>query len=291
MTASFLEKALFDADIPLPKQNINEMSFTRWGKNSRFWAIKVDDGYFFGDFVSGSSLSVFPNKDSIRDSHWLSRNIHPEHIRHWQIEQDYFYDLAKQRAQSVWEKLPFLTYSHPYLSKKKALNMGLKLSGKGGLVIPLKDIKGEIWTLQFITPLGEKFYLKGGRKTGKFFMFGKPEKTIFLCEGYATASSIYMAVKECVIACFDATNLGKAAIEIAVKYPDKKLVFCADNDRFHEYNTGIEKATLAAQHLKAKVVYPVFDDKDTQSTDFNDLHCWYGLDLVKAQIQGALTVK
>ena len=291
MIDSLLEKALFDADIPLPEQDVNEKSFTRWGKNSRFWAIKVDDGYFFGDFVSGSSLSVFHNNDIVRDREWFSRKVSPDHIRHWQLEQDYFHDLAKQRAQSVWDTLPFLTYSHPYLSKKKALNMGLKLSGKGNLVIPLKDTKGEIWTLQFITPQGEKFYLKGGRKAGKYFMFGKPEKRIFLCEGYATASSVYMAVKECVVACFDAGNLEKVGSEIVVKYPDKKLIFCADNDRFHEYNTGIEKATLAAKTLKAKVVYPMFDDKDTQSTDFNDLHCWYGLDLVKAQIQGALTVK
>lgn len=291
MIDSLLERALLDADIPLPKQDVNELSFTRWGKNLRFWAIKIDDGYFFGDFVSGSSLKVFPSKDTTCSNPLNNRKIRPEHVRHWQIEQNYFYDLAKERAQAIWDKLPFLTYSHPYLSMKKALNMGLKLSGKGGLVIPLRDIQGELWTLQFITPVGEKFYLKGGRKSGKFFMFGKPENTIFLCEGYATASSVYMATKECVIACFDAGNLEKVAYEIVAKHPDKKLIFCADNDRFHEYNTGVEKATLAAKGLKAKVVYPVFDDKDTQSTDFNDLHCWYGLDLVKAQIQGALTVK
>ena len=168
------------------------------------------------------------------------------------------------------------------------INCGLKMAGEGFLIIPLSDINGTLWTLQFIAGNGKKRFLKNGKKAGNFFMFGMPKRRLFLCEGYATASSVYLATQECTVACFDAGNISKVALNLIHKYPCAELVLCADNDRFNQVNTGIEKAIKIAKLLKTKVIYPVFDEKDTQSTDFNDLHCWYGLAVVSQQIKVAL---
>ena len=121
-------------------------------------------------------------------------------------------------------------------------------------------------------------------------MFKQSQKRIFVCEGYATGSSIFQAMQESVVCCFDAGNIACVAPQLALKYPDSELIFCADNDRFNEINIGLEKAKSIAGQLKAKVVYPVFDENDTQSTDFNDLHCWYGLDAVRRQIGSSLNL-
>lgn len=283
MNSVLLQEALKEHNIPFPENKMRSGGFIRWGRNSRFWAYPVEDGFFFGDFVSGLSTGVFPN-GKIQNGKAIE-----DYLEKAYIERELFYSAAKERAQKIWNEAPFLTCSHKYLERKRALNLGLKVSGRGAIIIPLKDIYGEIQSLQFINTFGGKSFLKNGRKSGNFFWMGKPvNNRIFLCEGYATACSIYQATKECTITCFDAGNLEKVGNVIKQYRPDCSLIFCADNDRFGPTNTGIEKATAAARALKGKVVFPCFDDQDTQSSDFNDLHCWYGLQFVIDQLQSVL---
>ena len=58
-----LENALHEYRIPYPQNRASSNGFIRWGKNQRYWAIPVDDGYFFGDFASDLSTAVFPGKE------------------------------------------------------------------------------------------------------------------------------------------------------------------------------------------------------------------------------------
>lgn len=70
---------------------------------------------------------------------------------------------------------------------------------------------------------------------------------------------------------FDAGNL-KAVIEsICAKYPQLKIIVCADNDAYGNVNTGIIKAKEASRRHRAKVIAPKFRDTSTHPTDFNDL--------------------
>ena len=283
-----LEKALNEYRIPYPQNRVSSNGFIRWGKNQRYWAVSVDKGYFFGDFVTDLSTAVFPKTDVNEADRGFCRRKVEEQMASLEAERAFFYKSTQQRAQRIWENASPLTFSHEYLNRKKAINCGLKMAGEGFLIIPLSDINGTLWTLQFIAGNGKKRFLKNGKKAGNFFMFGMPKRRLFLCEGYATASSVYLATKECTVACFDAGNISKVALNLIQKYPCAELVLCADNDRFNQVNTGIEKAIKIAKLLKTKVIYPVFDEKDTQSTDFNDLHCWYGFAVVSQQIKVAL---
>lgn len=180
-----------------------------------------------------------------------------------------------------------LCSEHPYLTKKGVKSYGLRVDQHGNLVTPLYQ-NGNLSTLQFISTDYQKFLLskeKGGVKKGSCFQVGQGNTNIvYLCEGYATAASVYEATGETVFMCVDAGNLEPASKNLRKKYPDKKFVFCSDNDRDKEpgqegYDIGYKKASEAAQAVNGFVVMP-----ERAGDDFNDLMCREGLEAVKSQM-------
>ncbi|MFZ3156994.1 MAG: hypothetical protein WA124_05745, partial [Smithella sp.] len=69
--------------------------------------------------------------------------------------------------------------------KQKSVNAyGLK-SFKDSLLIPVRDIAGNIHSLQFIAPDGCKVFKTGTNKAGHFFKIGRSkDNTVIICEGY-----------------------------------------------------------------------------------------------------------
>lgn len=53
-------------------------------------------------------------------------------------------------------------------------------------------------------------------------------------------------------------------------------------------NAGQAKAHAAARKFDARVITPVFADRASPATDWNDLHCTAGLESVKAQVEAAM---
>lgn len=68
--------------------------------------------------------------------------------------------------------------------------------------------------------------------------------------------------------------------------PKIQIVICADNDRGGDTNTGVTKATEAAQAEGALLAIPQFPE-GLSGTDFNDLAQACGLDEVKRQVEAA----
>lgn len=56
-------------------------------------------------------------------------------------------------------------------------------------------------------------------------------------------------------------------------------------------NVGIDKATIAAQEINAKLAIPQFKSTDGKPTDFNDLHLREGLDEVRKQLSNAIALQ
>ena len=186
---------------------------------------------------------------------------------------------AKQRASEIWNKSTAIT-EHAYLTKKGVKAYGIKQYGDA-LVMPLRA-DNEIHSLQFINADGSKRFLTDGRKKGCYFSIGQPQDVIYICEGYATGSSIYEATGGAVAVAFDAGNIKAVAETIRAKNPTIKLVLCADDD---ENKTGITKANEAALLVSAYVALPDFgENKTDKATDFNDLHQLKGLEAVKLQL-------
>lgn len=180
------------------------------------------------------------------------------------------------------------TGQSPYLEKKKVEGFGVRF-GKDVLVIPIKDVTGKLWSLQWIYLNGTKRFLMGGRKKGCFHQIGslKNGDPIIISEGYATGASIHMATQKTVGIAFDAGNLDSVIAELKKAYPKSLLIIAGDDDCYNGTNTGREKAEEVAKKYSCAAVFPQFKDTDTQPTDFNDLHGLEGLEEVKKQIDSA----
>ncbi|MBR1734003.1 MAG: hypothetical protein IJ730_00905, partial [Alphaproteobacteria bacterium] len=195
-------------------------------KNNRFWIKRFEEGYVFGDFVSGLSTHAFDKAESEYTKAELRkvRERMKKAQQEAEIEQKNVQEHASSRAENIWNNA-IEASDHQYLSKKKVLSHGLK-NYKGCLVIPLRDIDGKLWSLQFITENSEKRFLNGGKKKGYYFLIGTLTENAFICEGYATGATIHACSEVPVVVAFDACNLKPVAKAIREKYSNLRIIFC-----------------------------------------------------------------
>jgi len=181
------------------------------------------------------------------------------------------------------------TGTSSYLLKKRVEAFGVRF-GNDVLVIPLKDITGKLWSLQWINPDGTKRFLAGGRKKGCFHSIGVLEdgKPIIAVEGYATGASIHMATQQAVVIAFDAGSLEPVIVELKKAYPKSPLLIAGDDDCWKETNTGRKKAEELNKKYCCSLIFPQFKNVETKPTDFNDLHVLEGLSMVKEQLTPVL---
>lgn len=199
--------------------------------------------------------------------------------------------VARQCAE-IFEQRHLAASNHPYLVRKDVLPHGIKESPDGRkLIIPLRNIRGEIRTVQIINEDGDKFFEKGGQKRGCFHLLGGEEKLkkqgrVFLAEGYATAASLYEATGRPVAACMDSANLEPVAKALREKYPNLQITVCADNDVKNAINVGVAKAKQAAEAVKGCVAVPRFtpEEENRGMKDFNDLRLLHGDKAVKETV-------
>jgi len=215
--------------------------------------------------------------------------------RQAELEERQLREQAKAQAEEIWKRSSPVD-SHEYLTAKSIKPCGTRLyrgplaiNGlrcDGCLIVPLRDIEGVIWTLEFISPAGEKRFLPNGAKSGHYFALpgGDPEKAIIIAEGAGTAASISQATGTATAAAIDAGNLKPVALVLRVKYPNTKIIIAADNDCEGERNVGIEKARVAAEAVSGLVAVP---ELNGIRCDFNDVHQQQGAEVVKAAIENA----
>jgi phage/plasmid primase-like uncharacterized protein/replicative DNA helicase len=197
---------------------------------------------------------------------------------------------AAEQARRIWDTAQPV-FDHPYLSRKGVQSYGLRVAEDGRLVVPLRDGQGAIHTVEFIPPGdGEsKMFLKGGAKCGHWFSIGGPNGVICVAEGYATAASIHGATGHAVAVAFDCDNLIPVAEALRAKYPEVKLVICADDDHERKGNPGITCAQRAAKLVSGMVAIPAFGpERPPKATDFNDLETLAGVGAVASCIEAAL---
>lgn len=242
-------------------------------------------------------------------------------------------DKAADAATVMWARLSEDGDSD-YLASKKVQGYGLRYTGNGTATLPMLDTQGRIHGLQFLrTPAAaerskrhaKEFWPKGIVKKGHFHLIGSPSWIVLIAEGYATAATLHMATGHPVAVAFDAGNLLPVAEALRKRYPQTKILICADNDDLgkcracrarlslalnptacpecgepHGYvNAGIGGASTAALAVKGSWVGPSFADPDARieaylatgakPTDFNDLHAAEGLHVVRVQVEAHLT--
>ena len=204
---------------------------------------------------------------------------------------------ASRKDYGIWNNRSWARKkTSPYLKEKDVYAHDVKHDGKGGVIVPARDVDGKLRSLQFIAAGGTKRMMPGGMKTGcmhaldpKKELGSAPEKlagAIVVAEGYATAASVHEAVKRPVVCAFDAHNLKPVAEALRSKYPEAKIVIAADDDRAKGHAVGLQKAAEAAKAVGGEFVLPRFTEAEKAKglTDYNDLARSRGKEAVREEL-------
>lgn len=185
---------------------------------------------------------------------------------------------ASKLAERLWYLASAANPKHPYLVKKSIPPFYTRQRANH-LILPIIDFSGKFWSLQYISPDSDKWFLPDGLIKSHFIPIqGRPGdgSTILICEGFSTGATLAQKYSNyCVIAACDAGNLKPAATVIRHILPKAEIIICADDDRFNSINTGLIKAreaSIATGSLMFKPRWP--DNAPNDLTDFNDLACW-----------------
>ena len=187
----------------------------------------------------------------------LAKRIKAMHAAR-EAEQVAVHATAAERAAKLWARAHPATNAHPYLQRKRVQAVGVRAL-RDMLLIPARDAHGELHTLQFIGPDGSKRFLTGGRIAGCYYAIGKPLDSLLLCEGYATGATLYEATGRAVAIAFNCGNLLAVARALRGKFPELRLIVCADNDFATPGNPGVTHATAAARAVGGVVAVPQFE--------------------------------
>lgn len=183
------------------------------------------------------------------------KRIEAEQERQRQIEE------TAQRAAAIWAKLPHHGRS-AYLQRKKIAAFNVRFT-RGSIVLPVYGFDKKLTGLQFIDGAGNKKFLTGTVKKGRFCILGeriRPDDVLAIAEGYATGASVRMATGWIVFVAFDAGNLSPVAVAVRGRYPASKIVLCADDDVANPDNPGRTKAIEAARAVGGIVIYPTWSN-------------------------------
>ena len=151
-------------------------------------------------------------------------------------------------------------------------------------MLPVRDVYGELHSIEFITEDGAKLYLVGGRVRGCYFPIGKPQEILSSPKAslQQPVSTRLQVMRQPARSTLAITAVAKALRE---KFPKLRIVLAADDDRS---GTGKKKAAEAAQAVSGEVALPDFGaDRADEAKDFNDLMRIRGAAAVIACIQGA----
>ena len=261
----------------VPPETINgDGQLRRFGVGGKScWYVLHDDGIpagSFGDWKTGHAetwcaKSKADMSDTERQATWERVKAAQ---RQRDAERDRIQAEAAARALAIWTAAA-PAIEHDYLTRKSIKAHGIRTDGHH-LLIPMRDTSGKLWSLQTISPEGDKRFQTGGRVKGCYCPIGVPAGRITVCEGFATGATISETAGGAVAVCFSAGNLLAVALALREKYPDMSLIFAADDDQ-SPGNPGMTAAKAAAAAVGASLAVPDWTGlvRGT-ATDFNDFH-------------------
>jgi putative DNA primase/helicase len=235
-----------------------------------------------GNWVSGRQLTPDEaaqiGQESQRNSEKKAAKLAEQH--------EHLAGIAEKRWRGFAEVPP--GGQNGYLVRKQVSGHGVRFDGEK-MVIPLRDVDGKLWSLQYVAPEegAPKHLLKNAKKEGRMHVIGKiePGLDILVAEGYATAASAHEASRKPTVMAVDSGNLDAVVGELRGKYLTNRIFILADDDRENAKNVGIEKALAAAEKHRVGVIIPQFQGS---GKDWNDLHVNEGITAVRSQIEAGI---
>jgi hypothetical protein len=262
-----LMNAMLEADLDPPEHLYLDGKIYRFGPKNSCWYVAFGDGVpagRFGDWKLG--LDVTWRAEVDRDLTDIDRMALSQRLTESRKLRDEEkakrQEVASFAVDQIWAECIEASRDHPYLVAKGIEAHGTKVTGDGRIVVPIYDQFGDVASLQYITGEGEKKFHPGAKTGGCFWALGKPTRTIYICEGFATAATVYEATKTFTYVAFNAANI-PSTVQFARSNHKGKIVIIADND---ESGTGQRYADEAAKKYGATVVVP--PELDTDANDF-----------------------
>lgn len=254
---------------------------TDWSKGNRSatayhnfcLALKFDDKDGIQDTYRSAEASGLTKKeiDRIFKSAEKSRIAHDKpikdaYVRHYKVSkklltgQSEATKNATKDLNAEFESLPSAKPDHPYIKRKQIKPLGIK-QGSNIIYVPFfnHDNPHIIQSWQTIDSKGNKLYKKGHSVENAYFYHGQLKGRIYVCEGYATAISIFMLTSHMTVACGSKPTLNKTAKLLKKKYPKAQIIICLDNDGPKtpdiEIPKGIDSIKPLLPHGKEKYDY------------------------------------
>jgi putative DNA primase/helicase len=191
-----------------------------------------------------------------------NKNIKPNGVRFISKQFMFVVDLVKNTAYVLADRAEMNAVVK--LKKQDDNAISFLWLKRGSIALPMYDMQGKLWSLQFVSPSGTKLFIKCSKKSGTCFLLSTGSQIeapapIMLAEGFATGASILMATGYPVFVCWDAGNLLAMSSEIRKAYSDAKLLICGDNDSNTKNNPGLTKSIKAAAAANCDYVVPTFE--------------------------------
>ena len=282
------------------KSELGELGFEiwdEWSKKSLAYEIGVIHSQW-DSFRDGGGVTVASIFHFARNNGWR-RNQKPngppleqsecdrivEDTRRNKAEREVRQARAAARAVHICMNMnrnPVAVSRHGYVQSKSLsfdeqnLPIGM---WKNRLVIPVKQITPDkITSCQFISPEGDKKFLKHGRVAGGMFIRrGNPNsRTVAICEGWATTETLHKSnLFARVICCFSANGMVKfsKAFRNQLNNSTYNLVAIADHDG-------------AGRSAVAKTGYPYWMAPEL-GNDANDYMQQHGIDGLRHSLRSA----
>ena len=173
--------------------------------------------------------------------------------------------------------------NHPYLIKKQIPALGVyQHKTTGALIVPYCHPFNGYTTFQYINKDGTKPFVKDGINAGAFFQIGKPKNNkVIISTGYSTSASLHLATGLMVWSAPTDNTL----IHVVEHALNEGLTVClaADNDHEPKDKSPITEHKNSGLIHAQKIIneYPqvtaLMPDPESGISDFNDVHCAFGL--------------
>ncbi len=240
---------------------------------------------FFGDYSQGLS------------TYWRDETWKRPPLDEWKKIQRRQARLKKNREEAaetsrgtmrkIWANATVLDpKTHPYFEAKDIDPTDCQVrryrddKGTDMLLCPLYLGRKLVGIQRIFTDGRKRFFFGMQNFDGGSVRFSGGSRVIYLCEGWATAWSIWKSTKCSVIACYSTENLGHVAARAVEKLSDARIIIAADNDRWSTYyakgggekpNPGVAYARSIAAAHDLEVAIPDFVDLTGEPTDYDDL--------------------
>jgi putative DNA primase/helicase len=273
------------------------------------WNYKGNEYFLitYGSFKGGSKFQLASY--DMKEQTPQFRKAHNDQIKEIEEKARKIKEKARVDGVAKWKPKyyscsPSSDVTHEYLGRKSIKgNHRARVDYRNTLLIPVEGLDEDLnYTFEGVQMIYRnadnnqwvKFYNTGLVKKGSFTRVVefdvKKTEFVYLCEGFATGCTIYMATNVPTVCAFDSGNLDVVVEKLKSLNPDIKIIIAADDDfqtiiNGKQFNVGISKA-IACQKKFPNVTYkkPKFTYRNDE-TDFNDLHILEGIEVVTEQLR------